>query len=321
MSEVRVAMIGAGVMANRVHYPSLAGFSNVELVGVCDLDRARCDGTADRWGIPGRFADYRLMLDELRPDAVYAIGQPHLLFDVWVDVLRRRVPLCIEKPMGITLHQARILRHLAEQGNVVTQVSFQRRSSPLLRSLRERCLSRGAITQASCEFYKNQPGPFLNARDHMLDDCVHALDTVRWLCGGEVRRVQSVSRALDTPDLNFIQALIEFDNGSTGVVMCNWTSGRRVFRAQIHAPVICAEADLDVGGRLFADGDLAGELLTAAEAAGSEELHRLGGFEAKNREFIDAVQSGVPPESNFSDAYKTMELAERILAANLLGPT
>ena len=24
----------------------------------------------------------------------------------------------------------------------------------------------------------------LGPRDHMMDDCVHAIDTLRWICGG-----------------------------------------------------------------------------------------------------------------------------------------
>ena len=39
--SVRVAMIGAGGMANSVHYPSLASFEDVEFAGVCDLDEVR----------------------------------------------------------------------------------------------------------------------------------------------------------------------------------------------------------------------------------------------------------------------------------------
>ncbi len=33
--KIRVAMIGAGAMANKVHYPSLASFDDVEIVAVC----------------------------------------------------------------------------------------------------------------------------------------------------------------------------------------------------------------------------------------------------------------------------------------------
>ena len=36
-NKVKVAMVGAGTMANNVHYPSLASFSDVEFAGICDL--------------------------------------------------------------------------------------------------------------------------------------------------------------------------------------------------------------------------------------------------------------------------------------------
>ena len=39
--RLRVAMIGAGNMANAVHYPSLASMSDVEFAGICDLDSER----------------------------------------------------------------------------------------------------------------------------------------------------------------------------------------------------------------------------------------------------------------------------------------
>ena len=41
MGKVRICMIGAGMMANKVHYPSLASFENVDMVGICDLDEQK----------------------------------------------------------------------------------------------------------------------------------------------------------------------------------------------------------------------------------------------------------------------------------------
>jgi virulence factor len=316
--RVRVAMIGAGSMANSVHYPSLASFPDVELAAACDLDPDRLRTTADRYGIPGRYSDYRRMVDEVAPDAVYAVGQPHLMFDVWTWCLQQGLNLCIEKPLGTTLHQARVLAHLAEQRGCITQVSFQRRSSPMVSLLREECLRRGPVVHAVCTFYKCDPKPFLNARDRMMDDGVHAIDTLRWLCGGEVTRVHSRTRRVGTPDINFISALLEFDTGATGVLLNSWTSGRRVFRVEMHAPGICAEAEHEGTGRLYADGDTTGTLYDAREVAGSEEIRVFGGFAAKNREFIDAVRRGTQPASCFADALKTMEVAERILAQGLL---
>ncbi len=57
--RVRIAMIGAGGMANGVHYPSLASFADVEMVAICDLDPVRLNATADAYGIEKRYTDYR----------------------------------------------------------------------------------------------------------------------------------------------------------------------------------------------------------------------------------------------------------------------
>ena len=49
---VRICMIGAGGMANSVHYPSLRSFDDVEIVGVCEMNRERLDATSQEFGIP-----------------------------------------------------------------------------------------------------------------------------------------------------------------------------------------------------------------------------------------------------------------------------
>jgi predicted dehydrogenase len=311
---IRIAIIGAGGMANRVHYPSLASFEDVEIAAICDLDEGRRNATADMYGIDARYGDYRKMVEEVAPVAVWAIGPPQHMIDVWFWCLSQGLNLYIEKPMGLTLHQARMLAALAEEKQVLTQVSFQRRTCPMVCLLRDKCLERGPMVHAVCEFYKSAISPYYAASDHMMDDGVHALDTIRWMCGGEAVRVQSLTKAVQVPDLNFIGALIEFDSGATGVMLNSWSSGRRTFRVEMHAPNICAEAEHETVGRLYADGDTEGELFDTKEVAGSEEFHVYGGFCAKNREFVDCLRSGELPGSHFGDAVRTMELASLILA-------
>jgi len=316
--KVRVAMIGAGSMANRVHYPSLASFDDVEIAAICDVDGERLRTTADRYGVEGRYSDYRKMVEEVAPDAVYVIGPPHIMFDIWTWCLGQGLNLYVEKPLGITIHQARALAYLADQKGCITQVSFQRRSCPMVVQLREECLKRGPIVHAECSFYKYDIHPYLQARDHMMDDGVHAIDTLRWMCGGEVVAIHSVTKRVQTPDINFISALMEFDNGATGVMLNSWSSGRRIFKVEMHAPGICVEAEHENKGRLYAEGDTEGVEYDTRAVAGSDELYVYGGFQAKNREFIDALKSGVQPQSCFADALKTMEVAEHILAQALL---
>lgn len=319
MEKVRIAFIGCGSMANRVHYPSLASFPDVEIVAICDVDREKLNTTGDKYGIERRYTDFKKMIEDTSPDGVYAIGQPHIMYDIWKWCLEQGLNLYIEKPMGITIHQARALAYLAEKKGCITQVSFQRRAVPLLVKLREECLKKGPITHAVCEFYKCNIEPYLEARDHMMDDGVHAIDTLRWMCSGEVKKILSITKNVLVPDINFISAILEFDNGSTGIMINSWTSGRRIFRVQMHSPGIWAEADPEDKGRVYKDGDTIGIEYDTKEVARSSEFYIYAGFKAKNREFIDCLKTKRQPSSNFSDALKTMEVAEKILAKSLLG--
>jgi predicted dehydrogenase len=207
---------------------------------------------------------------------------------------------------------------MAEKKGCITQVSFQRRTCPMVVMLRAECLKRGPIAHAVCTFYKCSMEPALWARDHMMDDGVHAIDTLRWMCGGEVIGLESECRRVGVPDINFILAMLHFDNGATGILINSWSSGRRIFRVEMHAPGVCAEAEHEGKGYLYADGDTKGIEYDTREVAASSEYRVFAGFEAKNREFIDCVKSGRQPGSNFSDAVKTMEVADKILARALL---
>ncbi len=311
-------MIGAGGMANSVHYPSLASFDDVEIAAISDLDDSRLNTTADKYNVEKRYNNYRKMVEEIAPDAVYVIGQPHIMYDIWIWCLEQGLNLYIEKPMGLSIHQARSMADLADKKGCITQVSFQRRTCPMVVKLREECLKRGPIVHAVCRFYKCAIGANYGARDHMMDDSVHAIDTLRWMCGGEVVEIESVAKRVLVPDINFIMGLLHFDNGALGILMNSWSSGRRIFDVEMHAPGICAEAEHEGKGYLYADGDTKGVEYDTKEVAGSDQNFVYGGFQSKNREFIDCVKSGKLPSSNFSDAIKTMEVAEVILAQNTL---
>ncbi len=325
--SVRVAMIGAGRMANTVHYPSLASFEDVEIAAIADLSEAALAATADKYGVRGRYTDYRRMVEEVKPDGVYVVGQPHLMYDIWVWCLQQGVNLYIEKPMGLTWHQAQVLAYLAERKDLVTQVSFQRRCSPLMHILRDAVQEKGPIHRARCDFYKHGPSPMLGPRDKMMDDCVHAIDTVRWMCGGgqgtqsgaDVVHIESQCKRIGTPDINWISATLRFANGATGQLVNDESCGRRVFRVEMHAAGISAEGDQEGTAYVYAGNDAKGTRYDAKEVAGSTDTYVFGGFRAKNREFIDSLKTGRDVTSSpFRDAIKTMEIAEKILAQAIL---
>ena len=297
--------------------------TKVNILGLCDIDIERLDKTANEFNIDNKYGyngifDYQKMITDLKPDAVVAIGQPHSMYDTWKWCLENGLHLFIEKPLALTLHQANALTSIAQNKNLITQVAFQRRYSPMLKVMREECLKRGALTHAVCRFYKHAPQDFLEARDHMMDDTVHAIDTLRSMVGSEVIKVESKTKRIGTVDINYIMAQLTFENGVIGHLMNNWTSGKRIFSVEMHAPGIFAEVELEINGYIYKDGDLTGVEYTASGSAGSEAFHVNTGVLAAAEDFVDCCLTGGQPKCCFADAVKTMKVAEIILAQSLL---
>lgn len=321
MKPFRMAFIGAGSRANQVHYPSFSELEDVVIAGVCDINQGRLKATCDKYAVPehlryaGGVYQYRDMLDQIKPDAVAVIGQPHIAYDIWLECLDRGLHLYVEKPLGLTRHQARMLAEKARINQVVTTCTLQRRTTPCVIKLRDACLEKGPIDHALVRFYKCEPSARFDARDHMMDDTIHSIDCLRWALGDlEVVRIESMTRRIGTPDINFISSAIEFEGGAMGYLINSWASGRRIFDIEMHANGICAEAEHEVGGMLYKDGDTKGIWYDAAECAGSTSFHAITGVKYLARDFVDACRHNRQSVSSFSSALKSMEIAEVILA-------
>ncbi|MCL2071068.1 MAG: Gfo/Idh/MocA family oxidoreductase [Oscillospiraceae bacterium] len=328
MKKLKVVMIGAGGRANAVIYPSfdnLRSQGKVEIAGICDINPESLNKTADKYGIAveKRYGkdgvyDYRKMIDELQPDAAAVIGQPHIMYDIWKECLERGLHLFIEKPLALSIHQARALTAIAERNNAVTQVSLQRRYTPMVSNLRDECLKRGQMNHVVCKFYKCEPNDMLGARDHMMDDTVHAVDTLRWMADSEVAEVQSVTNRIGTVDINFIMAQLIFKNGCVGHLMNNWSSGKRIFAVEMHASGIFVEAEHETKGYMYTNGNLTPDEFSAAEVAGSDENYIFTGVLAAVEDFVNCCINGGKPMCAFENTVNTMKIAEIILAQALL---
>jgi predicted dehydrogenase len=320
MSKVRVALIGAGGMANGVHYPSLAGFDDVELVGLCDLVEEKLNSSADRFGIEKRYTDYRKLIEETQAQAVYVLMPPHHLFDLAIYALEAKLHLFIEKPPGVTAEQTRQMALAAEKSDVLAMVGFNRRYIPLLVKCRDLVRERGEMLHCVSTFYKHHfAGPYYKgAVDILTCDCIHAVDTLRWMAGADVLDVVGDVRTLcDETYTNAYNALVRFDNDCSGVLLGNWCVGKRVHTFEMHAKGISAFVDCNSVAHVYQDNREEGLTLSATEVAGSEENRVYYGFEAQSRHFIDCIQTGAEPCSSMADAVKTMELVQSIYQTSL----
>ena len=329
--RVRVALIGAGSMANTYHYPSLASFSDVELVGICDLIEDKARATAQRLRIPADrvYADYKKMLADLEPQVVYVLMPPQYLYEPAMHALKEGCHVFVEKPPALTSNQARMLAYTAGEHNCLTMTGFQRRFIPAVTVLRRRVEERGPIHFAEVAFLKSTsnlsvPAGFYDgAIDPLTSDGIHAVDNLRWLCGGEVDEVRAEvrQRYVPGPVPNAFFATVTFSSGAVGTVHYNTVTGRRIFRAEFHGQNVTAYVDADRESTLVADNGQpetfsSTELGRAAVPAGEElrPYHWLG-FWHENRHFIDCAKNGRQPSSHFADAVKSMELVEEILRA------
>lgn len=321
MQKTRVAVIGAGTLANNMHYPSLASFEDVQIVGLCDLDPERLNATAERFQVSQKFSDYKQMLDKLAPDAVFAIMPPHVLFEVAMEVLQRGHNLFIEKPPGVTTFQAACLARTAEKKGLVTAVGFQRRYHPMLLRCYEEVKKHGDIHQVASSFFKNmapqENHPYYRGAIDMLHcDAIHAIDALRFYAGlAEVRTLCSSARNLDCWYGASYNALLTFKNDVVGLLQVNWRSGKRLLKLELHGYGAASFADIDSEGVVWAD-DKAQPLmrLTPQEEAGGSPEYICQGFLAENRAFIDAVQKSAQVHNNLQDSVKSMELADLIVA-------
>ncbi|MGC8977554.1 MAG: Gfo/Idh/MocA family protein [Candidatus Ratteibacteria bacterium] len=317
--KVKIGFIGCGNFSNMVHYPSLSEIEDVEISAICDIDKEKLKNTGEKYKIEKRYTDYKKMFEDIELDAVYVIMPPHHLYDIVVNALRRKLNVFIEKPPGLTSFQTKNLANLAEKNGCKTMVGFNRRFIPLLRKVREIVEERGPIIQAVSTFYKNMYPDFLyynGAIDILTCDAIHSVDVLRWLCG-EVKNVKSIVKSYYSETPNAFNAIMEFEKGATGVLLTNWTVGKRFHTFEIHSVGISAFIDCNDKALIFKDNKEEPITLSSFNIAGSDKLHRFYGYYDENRHFIECLKEDKQPECNFGDAVKTMELVEKIYNNNI----
>ena len=69
MSDLKIAIVGAGFAARVIHLPGYAG-AGQPVAAICDLDEKIARTQAEQHNIPQVYTDWREMLEQERPDVV-----------------------------------------------------------------------------------------------------------------------------------------------------------------------------------------------------------------------------------------------------------
>ncbi len=321
-NQLRVAIIGAGKRAVSAHYPSLHEMRHARICAISELNEERMATVAERFRIPATYTNYREMVEKEKPDLVYAIMPSHHVYDIAATVMEMGCNLVVEKPPAVTAEQARQMAVLARKNKVITGVTFQRRFAPVIRAGKKICEEVGPIHSAEAQFVKYTApgsGPTYNgAIDQLTVDGIHAVDTLRYLCGGEVEALASTVRRIGGDHMTVFQAIVKFSSGATGFLKSGYKMGRRIFCVEAHSEGISFYGDPEEGGRIFRDGNVKPAcLLDGRKLSRSQKPYRAHGEFDMHRHFLQCIRERRQPETNFDDAVKTMELVEGILRSQI----
>jgi predicted dehydrogenase len=316
MDRVRIGFIGAGGLANHVHYPSLAEDERVQLTAVCDLDETRLNRTADRYAVQSRYSDYRQMLEREALDAVYVIMPPMPLPSIVMDCLTAGKHVFIEKPPGVRTDDTRAWAAEAERRGVKTMVGFNRRYASVVEAAKRAVAETGPPSMAMAEFHKDMAGegPYYGI-SIIRTDIIHVVDAIRDLCGDVTEVAAHVDHHYETWEgsYNLFNALLRFENGASGILSANRTSGNRYERFEYHGRSISTYIRAPEQAEIYRKGQPV-EIITGASLAGSADSRLTYGYKAENLHFIDCILEDRLPRTHFGDAVKTMELVDRIEA-------
>jgi len=315
---LNVAFIGAGEMANAVHYPSVAKSKDAILVAVSDLDEKRRKETAAKYGIPAHYGDYKQMLEREKIDAVYVIMSPRFVRPIILDCLAAGKHVFTEKPLGVSAAEAREMAAAATKNKLTTAVAFNRRFSAVLAEAMRLVEARGPINTVMAEFHKDMKENYENNKVSIIrTDIVHVIDILSWV-GGEVARCQSCVDRLQGEDwLNNANALIRFKRGAVGILSANRKNGNRYERFEFHGKGISAYVRAPDMAEIFETGKKEPRILKGADLCGTDEFRITYGYDAETRHFLESVAQGQDCENNFAAAVRSMELAELIEAGGM----
>ena len=233
---MKCAIVGCGRIAlNHVKAVRANGF---ELAALCDTAPGKAEGLLERaeWDGPAPriYADHREML-AAEPDldiaAVATESGEHAR--IALDCIDAGVNAIVEKPVAMSMADADEIVRRAEERGVKVSACHQNRFNVAVRHVR-RAVEEGRFGRMSHGsvhvrwnrgkgYYGQAPWRGTWAQDGgcLMNQCIHGIDLLRWMMGGEVVSVYAQTRQrfhgyLEAEDVGV--AVLTFADGSVATV-------------------------------------------------------------------------------------------------------
>jgi myo-inositol 2-dehydrogenase / D-chiro-inositol 1-dehydrogenase len=224
MAIFKLGLVGGGRMG-RNHIRALTASDVVRVTAIAEPVEATRSALAGTGAT--LYPDLESMLVGHEIDGVLVCVPSDQHLETVRRLVAERLPILSEKPLGVTVAEAREASRLAAQAAVPLQVGFWRRFVPMLKRLRERIAADelGGVYLVACYQWDGQP-PTAYFRTHsggiFVDMGVHEFEQTRWLTGQEFGSITSLAAGVAAEpwpgDPESAQAIAELSGGSTAFI-------------------------------------------------------------------------------------------------------
>ena len=238
MSKIRYALIGCGRIAPNHIAACMNNADGLVICAVCDPVAERMEEVLkpmaqEERAKVRRYADYRDMLEAEKPELCAIATERGRHAAIGLDVLRAGCNVIIEKPIALSIDDARALIAEAEKRGLKLCACHQNRFNKSIRKIRSAVEEGrfGRMLHGAAHIRWNRgPSYYEQARwrgtweqdgGALMNQCIHNIDLLRWMMGDEVTEVMAYT---DNLQHDYIQAedlgmaLVKFASGAYGLI-------------------------------------------------------------------------------------------------------
>jgi predicted dehydrogenase/threonine dehydrogenase-like Zn-dependent dehydrogenase len=298
--QLSIGFIGAGNYATSILLPYLAKITTAQLAHVGTTRSLSAVNAQRRFGFATASTSADAVLDDESLDAIFILTRHHTHADMVCRALETGKAVFVEKPLALTRDELqRITDVVMKTGNDRLMVGFNRRFAPLLVQMRSRFGQPGGKSAAR---YLVNAGR-LDSDSWYLDEDLegsrfvgeggHFIDTLSWWAGSNPAEVYAVAG----PEVGELQAIVRFENGSTGTISYLTGGNPRYQKETMEAAAGGRSARLD-NFRQAAVWD--GRKRSVAKSRGQDKGQR-----AELAQFVQACRTGAPMPIAFDSLVAT----------------
>ncbi len=216
---MKVLVVGAGVMGFN-HVRILNELKSVSQIAIADPNaEALARVRAKNFEKTVLFNSLKQALEDERFDAAIVAVPTRLHYEVASELLKKKIPLLVEKPITDSLDDGEKLVAKAEKKGVTLAVGHIERCNPVVQALKKHVSMLGELVHASAHRFGVPTDRDLGSS--FVDQAVHDIDVISFISGLYPHTVSAVEKKfIDKKYDDSCAAIFEFD-GFTACVEAN----------------------------------------------------------------------------------------------------